>query len=58
MCQSEYVSLVLRLERMTIEDEVDPSLAALLMWCLFFALEKGGGAFMDSMQEVDDVLEN
>jgi len=37
------VSLVLGLERMTIEVEMEPSLAALLVWCLFFALKKGGG---------------
>jgi hypothetical protein len=30
------------LERMTVGFEGDPSLAALLMWCLFFALEEGG----------------
>jgi hypothetical protein len=46
MCQGEYVSLVLGLERMTIEVEVDPSLVALLMWCLFFALENEGGEFL------------
>jgi hypothetical protein len=36
------VSFVLGLERMTIEVEMDPSLAALLVWCLLFVLKKKG----------------
>ncbi len=36
------MSLVFGLERMTIGVERDPSLVALLIWCLFFAPGGGG----------------
>jgi hypothetical protein len=37
------VSLVLRLEIMIIGVEGDLNLVTLLLWCLLFAFEKGGG---------------
>ncbi len=52
------MSLVLRLEIMIIGVEGDLNLAALLVWCLLFAFEKGTGGITDSMQKVDDVIKN